>query len=115
MNEEELIAAEPSATTAAPVGGRAPAPHGRRRPVVPFAMIGAGVALLIVGINMRPAIVALSPLLAEIQAATGISSSTAGALHALPVLCFGIFAPLAPRLIHRFGMEALLAVLRRST
>lgn len=103
MSEDASIESEPSTSTAISVS---------RPPARRFTMIGAGLTLLIVGINMRPAIVALSPLLGQVQAATRISSSAAGALYALPILCFGIFAPLAPRLIRRFGMEAtLLAVL----
>lgn len=67
-----------------------------------------GIALLLVGINMRPAIVAVSPLLDVIRASTGIANSVAGVLTTLPLVCFGIFAPLAPRLGRRFGMERTL-------
>ena len=79
------------------------------------ALMGAGAALLLVGLNMRPAVVALSPLLGEVQAATGLSSGAAGALYAVPVLCFGVLAPFAPRIVRRLGLEgtvcALLVVL----
>lgn len=93
-------------TTAAPP--RAASPGARRtRHLAWYAL-----AVLLVGINMRPAIVAVSPLLDEIRHATGLSNSGAGALSTLPLICFGIFAPLAPRLARRWGMErTLVAVL----
>lgn len=65
-----------------------------------------------VALNLRPAIVAVSPLLHSIRAATGLSSAASGLLTTLPVLCFGLFAPFAPRIARRVGMEAsLLGVL----
>ncbi|WP_411141863.1 MFS transporter [Streptomyces sp. x-80] len=85
-----------------------PAPGARRgRHLLWYALV-----VLLVGINMRPAIVAVSPLLDEIRQATGLSNGAAGALSTLPLICFGIFAPLAPRLARRWGMErTLVAVL----
>ncbi|MDB5757732.1 MAG: yycB 2, partial [Burkholderia sp.] len=55
-------------------------------------------ALFVVGINLRPALATVAPLLETIRAETGISLQAAGVLSTLPVLCFGLFAPLAPRL-----------------
>lgn len=52
--------------------------------------------LFMVGINLRPALASVAPLLDTIRAETGISLAAAGALSTLPVLCFGLFAPLAP-------------------
>nr|WP_279591004.1 MFS transporter [Modestobacter marinus] len=45
----------------------------------------------------------------ELRADTGLSSALAGLLTALPVLCFGAFAPLAPRLARRIGLETAVA------
>ncbi|HVC25949.1 MAG TPA: MFS transporter [Acidimicrobiales bacterium] len=73
------------------------------------------VALLLVGANLRPAIVSISPLLPEIRRSTGLSPTLAGLLTTLPVACFGAFAFLTPRLTGRLGRErlvvAVLAVL----
>jgi CP family cyanate transporter-like MFS transporter len=66
-------------------------------------------ALVLVTLNLRPAIVAVSPLLDEIRASTGMSGAQASLLTTLPVLCFGALAPLAPRLARRFGGEAVIA------
>jgi CP family cyanate transporter-like MFS transporter len=68
----------------------------------------AGVAMIVVALNLRPAIVAVSPLLNSIRATTGLSSAGSGLLATLPVLCFGAFAPFAPRVARRVGMEASL-------
>ena len=69
--------------------------------------------LLVLGIvllaaNLRPAFTALSPLIGEIRADTGISNGVAGLLTALPLLVFGLLSPIAPRLAGRFGMESVL-------
>lgn len=69
-----------------------------------------GVAIVLVAANLRPAVVGVAPLLAEIQASEGLSATAAGVLTALPVLCFGLLAPAAPRLARRFGIERALLV-----
>lgn len=73
------------------------------------------VAIMLVAANLRPAVVAVAPLVGDIKAATGWSSAVTGLLTTLPVLVFGLVAPLAPRCAARFGIErtvfAALAVL----
>lgn len=64
-----------------------------------------GVAIVLVAANLRPAVVGVAPVLSEITAAEGLSSTAAGVLSALPVFCFGLFAPAAPWLARRFGIE----------
>jgi CP family cyanate transporter-like MFS transporter len=71
------------------------------------AMLAGGVVL--VAINLRPAAAAIGPVLDRIQSDTGLSSGWAGALTTLPVLCFGLLAPLAPVLARRLGLRAALA------
>ncbi|MFI0982928.1 CynX/NimT family MFS transporter [Streptomyces sp. NPDC021093] len=95
-------------TEAAP----APPPPGPGQAVSrnPRLLLWSVLAVLLVGINMRPAIVAASPLLDDIRHATGLSNVGAGALSTLPLICFGVFAPLAPRLARRWGMERTLVV-----
>lgn len=63
-------------------------------------------AVVAVALNQRPAVVAVAPLLEELRADTGLSSALAGLLTTLPVLAFGAFAPVAPRLAKRIGLEA---------
>jgi CP family cyanate transporter-like MFS transporter len=75
---------------------------------LPAKTIWLAVGLMIISFNLRPAIVAVSPLLTEIQATFGLSSAGVGLLSTLPLLCFGLLAPLAPRLVHRFGSGVVL-------
>lgn len=65
----------------------------------------AGVGIILVAANLRPAVVAVAPLVDEIKASTGWNSSVTGLLTTLPVLVFGLAAPAAPRCAARFGME----------
>lgn len=62
-------------------------------------------ALFFVGMNLRTAVSSVAPVLAEIRASTGLSSTGIGLLTTLPVLCFGVFAPFAPRLARLFSVE----------
>jgi MFS transporter, CP family, cyanate transporter len=71
------------------------------------AVLAGGVVLI--AINLRPAAAAIGPVLNRIQSATGLSSGWAGALTTLPVLCFGVLAPLAPLLARRLGLRTSLA------
>lgn len=66
-------------------------------------------ALLAVAVNLRVTMTSIPPLIDTITADLGLSHAMAGVLTALPVLCMGVFAPLASRLAHRMG--AVLAVL----
>ncbi len=61
------------------------------------------VAIVLVAANLRPAVVGVAPVLPEIQRSVGLSATASGVLTALPVLCFGLLAPAAPRLARRFG------------
>ncbi|MEJ2867173.1 MFS transporter [Actinomycetospora sp. OC33-EN08] len=65
-------------------------------------------AVLLIALNLRPAVVAVSPLVAQIRADLGISSAVAGLVTTLPVLCFGLLAPVAGRLARRIGLETTL-------
>ncbi|HLH66744.1 MAG TPA: MFS transporter [Solirubrobacteraceae bacterium] len=75
-------------------------------PLTP-AILAGGVVL--VAINLRPAAASIGPLLTRIQAGEHLSSTAAGALATLPVLCFGLLAPLAPALAQRFGLRRTIA------
>lgn len=65
--------------------------------------------MVLVGLNLRPALSSLAPLLTRIQQETDLSALAIGALTTLPVLCLGLFAPLAPWLARRLGPERALA------
>jgi MFS transporter, CP family, cyanate transporter len=73
------------------------------------AAVLLAVAIVAVALNQRPAVVAVAPVLGDLRAETGLSSALAGLLTTLPVLCFGAFAPVAPRLARRIGLETAVA------
>ena len=64
---------------------------------------------MLVAANLRAAAASVGPLLGQIRDDIGLSSTAAGALTTLPVLCFGAVAPLAPPLARRLGYAAGLA------
>ena len=61
--------------------------------------------LILVALNLRPALSSMAPLLSDVSKSLGLSAAQAGLLTTLPVLCLGLFAPLAPLLARRFGAE----------
>lgn len=83
-------------------GSRAPA-H-LPRPLPPTWIMGA--ALVAVAGNLRTAITSVPPLLDAISSDLGLSNAAAGALTTLPVLCMGLFAPIASTIAHRLGAVA---------
>jgi CP family cyanate transporter-like MFS transporter len=84
-------------------GGTAAAPRSRVAAVLLTA------AIVAVALNQRPAVVSVAPVLGDLRADTGLSAALAGLLTAVPVLCFGAFAPVAPRLARRIGLETAVA------
>ncbi|WP_445261555.1 CynX/NimT family MFS transporter [Pseudomonas sp. RL_105y_Pfl2_101] len=76
----------------------------QRHPLVhrPWLLL---LGLILVALNLRPALSSMAPLLSEVSANLGLSAAQAGLLTTLPVLCLGLFAPLAPVLARRFGAE----------
>jgi CP family cyanate transporter-like MFS transporter len=77
---------------------------------LPVAKAGLflAVGVIVLALNLRAPIVAVSPILDMIRHDTGMSTTMAGLLTTLPLLCFGLLSPLAPRLGRRFGMEVVL-------
>ena len=49
--------------------------------------------LVLVALNLRPALSSLSPLLSEVSASLGLSAARAGLLTTLPVLCLFFYRP----------------------
>lgn len=64
--------------------------------------------LVLVALNLRPALSSLAPLLGQVSDSLGLNAAQAGLLTTLPVLCLGLFAPLAPVLARRFGSERVI-------
>jgi len=66
-------------------------------------------ALFVASLNLRPAISSISPLLESIRTELGMSGSTASLLTSIPVLCMGLFSPVAVKLSGRWGIERMIA------
>ena len=62
-------------------------------------------AFMLLGCNLRPAFSSLGPVLPEVIRDTGIGTLGASILSTAPVLCLGIFGPLAPKIARRLGIE----------
>ena len=73
------------------------------RPSRTRAVVVAVVALLLAAVNLRLAVTSVGPVLSEIRGGLGMSSTVAGLLTSVPVVCFASVGLLAPRLARRFG------------
>ena len=83
-----------------------PITHNRKEPTrLTFILL-----MILVGLNLRPALSSLAPLLPRIESEGELSVLTLSLLTTLPVLCLGLFAPLAPWLARRLGIERSLAL-----
>lgn len=65
----------------------------------------AVVVVVLIALNLRPAFSTVAAVLPEIMADTGLSAAAASVLTTGPVLCLGLFGPLAPWLARRVGTE----------
>ncbi|MHA3704665.1 MFS transporter [Jatrophihabitans sp. YIM 134969] len=65
-----------------------------------------GTAVVVTALNLRPAVVGVSPLLPRIRADLTMSAPVAGLISTASIVFFGLMAPVAPRLARRFGLEA---------
>lgn len=79
-----------------------------RSPRAGHALLLAGI--LLVALNLRPAIAAIGPLANTVREATGFSSSVVGLLTALPLLAFGLVSLFTPLATRRFGTATTLAL-----
>ena len=61
-------------------------------------------AIILLGLNLRPILAAIGPLLDAIQAGTGISNADAGLLTTVPVFAMGLCALAGAQLQRRLGV-----------
>jgi MFS transporter, CP family, cyanate transporter len=80
-------------------------PSTRSQPAATRPGWGVLVVVVVVALNLRPAIAAVPPVLDAIQADLGLSAAGAGLLTALPVVCMGVFAPVGAAVARRIGRE----------
>ncbi|GAA3956092.1 CynX/NimT family MFS transporter [Actinoplanes auranticolor] len=72
----------------------------------PLAVVG----LVLVAINLRPAVTSLGPVLAEVRASLGMSAAVAGLLTSVPAVCFAVVGSTAPLLARRWGTGGVIAL-----
>ena len=68
------------------------------------------VALCLAALTLRPQIVGVGPLIPEIQDSLGTSHAVVGLLGTIPVLCMGLFAPVAAYLASRIGTRRAMTI-----
>jgi MFS transporter, CP family, cyanate transporter len=68
-----------------------------------FAIFAAG--FVVVGLSQRSLLVAAAPLTPELRADTHLNASLTSLLTVLPLLCFGVFATVAPKAADRWGLD----------
>jgi len=66
---------------------------------------GATAGLVLLALNLRGPLVAVSAVAVDLQTDLGMTAGTVGLLTSLPVLCFGLASPAASGLIGRLGIE----------
>src|SRR4051794_40122381 len=67
------------------------------------------VAILLIALNLRPAIASVPPLSDAIATDLHLSATALGVLTTLPVLCMGLFAPVGALAARRVGTNRVLA------
>lgn len=92
-------------------GPEAASPRAKRTPGSPTVhrLTWALIALVVVALNLRAPISAVSARLDVIQSDLGMSGVVLSALTTLPTLCLGVFAFTGPALRARVGEERLVA------
>jgi len=76
-----------------------------RRPRRPRGKALLLVGLVLVALNLRPALASVSPVLISIQRDLGLSRAAAGLLTTIPTLCMGLCAFVSARIGERVGLE----------
>ncbi len=71
-------------------------------------LLVAGIVLI--AINLRPALAGVGPLVSTIRESTGLSNAMLGLLTTLPLLAFGVLSTLTPLFTRKIGIEGTLAL-----
>ncbi len=78
------------------------------RPAAPLSSSASSAllvaAIILLGLNLRPILAAIGPLLDSIQASTGLSNADAGLLTTVPVFAMGVCALAGAQLQRRLGV-----------
>ncbi len=69
-----------------------------------------GASLVLIAFNLRSIFASLAALLPEVMRGTGATPAVASLMTTLPVLCLGLFSPIAPKWAGRIGSERVILV-----
>ena len=72
------------------------------------ALLVAGIVL--VALNLRPALAGVGPLVADVRLATGLPNAALGLLTTLPLLAFGVVSAFTGVVTRRLGVEGALGL-----
>ncbi|SET81033.1 MFS transporter, CP family, cyanate transporter [Salinibacillus kushneri] len=64
--------------------------------------------IVLIAINLRPAITSVGPLMGTIRDDIGLANWNTGLITSLPLLAFAIMSPVAPKIANRLGNEKAL-------
>lgn len=67
-------------------------------------------AILLVAVNLRPAVTALTPMLTDVRRDFALGATATGLLGALPEICFAVVGACTPPLARRIGLERIVVV-----
>lgn len=114
-NPGNTDSADSARTAGAAVAPSSSTDHHNNRPPSPEKHRALRPALLLVGIlllaaNMRASLTAVSPLMGQIRDELSLPSFATSALISLPLLCFALVSPVAPKLAARIGIERTLGL-----
>lgn len=68
-------------------------------------------AIFLIALNLRPAVTSIGPLLDTIRNDLHLTNSEVSLLTAIPVICMGLFAPLAVHWLNKFGQRKGISIL----
>jgi len=66
--------------------------------------------IVLIALNLRPALAGVGPLISTIRESTGLSNTMLGLLTTLPLLAFGVLSTLTPLFTRKMGIEGTLAL-----
>lgn len=64
--------------------------------------------IILIAINLRPALASVGPLIEDIRATTGLSNTLLGLLTTLPLIAFGVVSSFTPLFTKKFGIGGTL-------
>lgn len=68
------------------------------------------IAILLVGATLRSSIASVGPLVPHIKSDLAMSNTAIGFMNTLPLIAFGLFSPLAPKIAATLGIEVTLLI-----